>query len=43
MSVKNYDGMLMEYNSCMKNEVIMKLAGMWMELENMILSEVTQM
>ena len=32
----------MEYYSAMKNKGIMKFAGQWMELENIILSEVTQ-
>jgi hypothetical protein len=32
----------MEYYSVIKNEDIMKFAGKWMELENTILSEVTQ-
>jgi hypothetical protein len=31
-----------EYYSAIKNKDIMKLAGKWMELENIILSEVTQ-
>jgi hypothetical protein len=31
-----------EYYSAIKNEDIMDLVGKWMELENMILSEVTQ-
>jgi hypothetical protein len=31
-----------EYYSTIKNNDIMKLAGKWMELENIILSEVTQ-
>ena len=32
----------MEYYSAMKNKDIMKFAGQWMELEKIILSEVTQ-
>jgi hypothetical protein len=32
----------MEYNSAIKNENILRFAGKWMELENIILSEVTQ-
>jgi hypothetical protein len=32
----------MEYYSAIKNEDILKFAGKWMELENIILSEVTQ-
>jgi hypothetical protein len=32
----------MEYNSAIKNKDIMKFAGKWMELENIVLSEVTQ-
>jgi hypothetical protein len=32
----------MEYYSAIKNEEIMRLANKWMELENIILSEVTQ-
>jgi hypothetical protein len=32
----------MEYYSAIKNEGILSLAGKWMELENIILSEVTQ-
>ena len=31
----------MEYYSAIKNKDIMKFAGKWMELENIILSEVT--
>ena len=31
-----------EYNSVIKNNDFMKLLGKWMELENTILSEVTQ-
>jgi hypothetical protein len=31
-----------EYYSAIKNNGIMKLAGKWMELEKIILSEVTQ-
>jgi hypothetical protein len=33
---------LIEYYSAIKNKDFMKLAGKWMELENIILSEVTQ-
>jgi hypothetical protein len=32
----------MEYYSAMKNEDILGFASKWMELENIILSEVTQ-
>ena len=32
----------MEYYSALKNEDIMKLAGTWMELVNILLSEITQ-
>jgi hypothetical protein len=32
----------MEYYSAIKNKDIMNLIGKWMELENIILSEVTQ-
>jgi hypothetical protein len=32
----------MEYYSAIKNEDIMSVASKWMELENIILSEVTQ-
>jgi hypothetical protein len=32
----------MEYCSAIKNNDFMKFAGKWMELENIILSEVTQ-
>ena len=32
----------MEYYSAIKNKDIMNFAGKWMELENIILSEVTQ-
>ena len=32
----------MEYYSAIKNEDIMNFAGKWMELENIILSVVTQ-
>ena len=32
----------MEYYSAIKNEDILYLAGKWMELKNIILSEVTQ-
>jgi hypothetical protein len=31
----------MEYYSAIKNEDIMRFSGKWMELENIILSEVT--
>jgi hypothetical protein len=33
---------IMEYYSAIKNIDIMKLTGKWMDLENNILSEVTQ-
>ena len=32
----------MKYYSAIKNEDILSFAGKWMELENVILSEVTQ-
>jgi hypothetical protein len=32
----------MEYYSAIKNEDVLSFAGKWMELENIILSEVTQ-
>ena len=32
----------MEYQSAIKNEDILSFAGKWMELENIILNEVTQ-
>jgi hypothetical protein len=32
----------MEYYSAIKNKNILSFAGKWMELENIILSEVTQ-
>jgi len=32
----------MEYNSAIKNDNFMNFTGEWMELENIILSEVTQ-
>ena len=32
----------MEYYSAIKNNEFMKFAGKWIELENIILSEVTQ-
>ena len=32
----------MEYYSAIKNNDFMKLAGKWMDLENIILSKVTQ-
>jgi hypothetical protein len=32
----------MEYYAAIKNEDIMKFAGKWIELENIILSKVTQ-
>ena len=32
----------MEYYSAMKNNEFMKFLGKWLELENIILSEVTQ-
>jgi len=32
----------MEYYSAIKNKVIMKFGGKWMELENIFMSEVTQ-
>ena len=32
----------MEYYSAIKNEDILSFAGKWMELENIILNEVTQ-
>ena len=32
----------MEYYSAIKNEDVMKFAGKWIEIENIIQSEVTQ-
>ena len=32
----------MDYYSAVKNEDILNFAGKWMELENILLSEVTQ-
>ena len=32
----------MEYYSAIKNEGILSFAGKWMELENIILTEITQ-
>ena len=32
----------MEYYSAIKNEDILSFAGKWMELENIVLSELTQ-
>jgi hypothetical protein len=32
----------MEYSSAIKNKDIMKFSGKWLELESIILSEVTQ-
>jgi hypothetical protein len=32
----------MEYYSSIKNEDILRFAGKWLELENIILSEVTE-
>ena len=32
----------MEYNTAIKSDDFMNFAGKWMELENIILSEVTQ-
>ena len=32
----------MEYYSAIKNMIIMNFVGKWMELENIILSEITQ-
>jgi hypothetical protein len=33
----------MEYYSAIKNEDILSFAGKWIELENIILSDITQM
>ena len=33
---------IMEYDSAVKNNGIMKFSGKWMELENIIMNEVTQ-
>ena len=37
-----YAAQLVEYYSGIKNEDILSFAGKWMDLENIILSEVTQ-
>jgi hypothetical protein len=42
MDTENMVYIHMEYYSAIKNEDIMSSAGKWMELENIILSEVTQ-
>ena len=39
---KGYFIYTMEYYSALKNKEIMNFAGKWMELENIILSKVTQ-
>jgi hypothetical protein len=36
------ENVVMEYYSAIKNNEFMKLLGKWMELENIILSEITQ-
>jgi hypothetical protein len=42
ISTENVVVLHMDYYSTMKNNNLMKFAGKWMELENIILSEVTQ-
>ena len=42
MDIENVVIYTMEYYSAIKNEDIMSFAGKWMELENIILSEVIQ-
>ena len=42
ISTENVVVLHMDYYSTMKNNDLMKFAGKWMELENIILSEVTQ-
>ena len=42
MDTENVVHYTMEYYSAIKNDEFMKFLGKWMELENIILSEVTQ-
>jgi hypothetical protein len=42
MDTENVVIFTMEYYSAIKNNEFMKFSGKWMELENIILSEVTQ-
>ena len=42
MDTENMVHFIMEYYSAIKNNELMKFLGKWMELENIILSEVTQ-
>ena len=42
MAKENVIHLQMKYYSAIKNNDIMKFAGKWMELEKIILSEVTQ-
>jgi hypothetical protein len=42
MDKENVIHLQMKYYSAIKNNDIMKFAGKWMELEKIILSEVTQ-
>jgi len=42
MNIKMWYIYTMEYYSAVKNNDFMKFLGKWMELENIILSEVTQ-
>ena len=42
MDTENWYIYTMEYYSAIKNNDFMKFLGKWMELENIILSEVTQ-
>jgi hypothetical protein len=42
MDTENMIYLPMEYYSAIKNNDFMKFTGKWMELENIILSEVTQ-
>ena len=43
MGTENVVHYTMEYYLAIKNEDILSFAGKWMKLENIILSEVTQM
>jgi len=42
MDTENVVHLTMEYYSAIKNNDFMKFLGKWLELENIILSEVTQ-
>jgi len=42
MNTETWDIYTMEYYSAIKNNDFMKFIGKWMELENIILSKVTQ-